>query len=332
MQEPKLQENLITLLCHSDEHGRIVSNFVEAALFEGDYRVIAERAIDYWKRHGKAPGAHTPDLVADILEDKNNRRAKTFRSIILDMLRLHADINTDYVINQMKTFTRMQQFKAAVLKSAERLSSQQELAIEEVEEINVEEDIALAEKIEKTEIVARPKFKELSGLEITKENIRKYICPNATTTEIAMFLALCINQNLNPFIKDVYLIKYGTAPAQMIVAKDTFIKRADSLPNYQGFEAGILVKKDNGDIEKREGSFRLSDEILVGGWATVFRKDRKPHYNSVGMIEYNKKKSTWLTMPATMIRKVALVQALREAYPQDFQGMYDQAEMGEIVE
>ena len=33
-------------------------------------------------------------------------------------------------------------------------------------------------------------------------------------------------------------------------------------------------------------------------------------------------------MPATMIRKVALVQALREAFPSELSGMYDQSEMG----
>lgn len=36
----------------------------------------------------------------------------------------------------------------------------------------------------------------------------------------------------------------------------------------------------------------------------------------------------WVKMPATMIRKVALVQGLREAFPDKFQGMYDQSEMG----
>lgn len=36
---------------------------------------------------------------------------------------------------------------------------------------------------------------------------------------------------------------------------------------------------------------------------------------------------TWAKMPATMIRKVALVQALREAFPEDFQGMYAPEEM-----
>ena len=35
----------------------------------------------------------------------------------------------------------------------------------------------------------------------------------------------------------------------------------------------------------------------------------------------------WKEMPATMIRKVALVQALREAMPQEFQGMYSPEEM-----
>ena len=32
--------------------------------------------------------------------------------------------------------------------------------------------------------------------------------------------------------------------------------------------------------------------------------------------------SNWASKPATMIRKVALVQALREAFPEDLQGMY----------
>lgn len=36
----------------------------------------------------------------------------------------------------------------------------------------------------------------------------------------------------------------------------------------------------------------------------------------------------WSAKPATMIRKVALVQALREAFPQTFGGMYDADEVG----
>ncbi|WP_269318659.1 RecT family recombinase [Caldicellulosiruptor bescii] len=72
-----------------------------------------------------------------------------------------------------------------------------------------------------------------------------------------------------------------------------------------------------------------SDEELVGGWAKVFRKDwAVPIEISVSLQEYIRKKKdgqptrSWREMPATMIRKVALVQALREAFPEQFQGMY----------
>lgn len=40
------------------------------------------------------------------------------------------------------------------------------------------------------------------------------------------------------------------------------------------------------------------------------------------MAEYNKKQSLWNEKPSTMIRKVALVQALREAFPAQLGAMY----------
>lgn len=49
---------------------------------------------------------------------------------------------------------------------------------------------------------------------------------------------------------------------------------------------------------------------------------------SVSLKEYNTGKASWLKMPATMIRKVAIVQALREAFPSELGGMYDSSEMG----
>ena len=54
----------------------------------------------------------------------------------------------------------------------------------------------------------------------------------------------------------------------------------------------------------------------------------------MGLSEYIGTKKTgevneqWTKRPATMIRKVALMQALREAFPDDLAGMYDSSEMG----
>lgn len=130
-----LQENIIALLAHSDTHGKIVAALVIPQLFEGEYRVIAERCIGYWKRYGEAPKDHMIDLVEDITSDRNNRKAPTYKRILGSMLDIFDTINVKYVLDQLHIFTRMQRLKDAVLKSAEQLNAQQEVAVAEVEKI-----------------------------------------------------------------------------------------------------------------------------------------------------------------------------------------------------
>lgn len=170
--------------------------------------------------------------------------------------------------------------------------------------------------------------------------IKKYLVSgggNVTDGEVMMFLSLCRYQHLNPFLKEAYLIKFGsTDPATIVTGKDVFTKRADANPNYKGKKAGVVVLKKDGSIEEREGTMVLPDEKLVGGWAKVFIKDKEPEYQSVSFEEYAGRKkdgtlnSQWAKKPATMIRKVAVVQALREAFPDRFQGMYAQEEFAEV--
>jgi DnaB helicase-like protein len=130
-----LQENILTTLCHDDTNGKVILNLVDPALFEGDYRTVAEKAVEYWRQHGQAPKQHIGDLLSDILEDTGNRKAQTFRRILVNMLQLMESINTGYVLTQLRSFVRMQKLKGAILRSAEQLNSQQELAIGEVEAI-----------------------------------------------------------------------------------------------------------------------------------------------------------------------------------------------------
>lgn len=130
-----LQENLLSLLAHSDTEGRVIVNMVVPQLFEGEYRTIAERCIDYWQRYGKAPNLHTADLLDDIISDKNNRRGKQLGRILTSMRDIYPDINTQYVMGALGTFVRAQRFKDGVLKSAEQLNSSEEIAVTEVEKI-----------------------------------------------------------------------------------------------------------------------------------------------------------------------------------------------------
>jgi hypothetical protein len=107
------------------------------------------------------------------------------------------------------------------------------------------------------------------------------------------------------------------------------MKRAEKNEQYDGFKAGIIIER-NGEYLEVEGSFMLPDDKLIGGWAEVHRKDRKfPIIAKVGLNEYNKKQSTWNQIPQTMIRKTAIVQALREAFPDNLGGMYVEEEIPE---
>jgi hypothetical protein len=131
-----LAENLLTLIAHNNEHGRTIVNMIKPYMFENEvHRTLAVRIFDYWKKWKRAPGKiHTPDLVADILEDPDNPRAAAYRSVLVGMVATTDEgINTDYVLDRVKTFLRLQSLKKTILESAELIESRQHLAIEEVE-------------------------------------------------------------------------------------------------------------------------------------------------------------------------------------------------------
>ena len=171
--------------------------------------------------------------------------------------------------------------------------------------------------------------------DLSVSTIKKYINDKATDEEAYVFLQLCKARGLNPFLNEAYLIKYDhVSAATMVVGKDAFMKRAESHIEYDGFEAGIIVESGSKEDyvvvdDNRVGTFLRDDETLLGGWAKVYRKDRThPVEITVSINEYDTGKSSWSKRPATMIRKVALIQALREAFPSELSGMYDQSEMG----
>lgn len=159
--------------------------------------------------------------------------------------------------------------------------------------------------------------------------------------EVVMYVQLCKAQQLNPFLKEAYLIKYSeNQPASIVVAKDAFIKRAESHPQYCGMKSGVIVLTKNGEIKEREGAFYLPNESVIGGWAKVFRNDRRNEiYDSVAFDEYAGKdkngnlNSMWRGKPGTMIQKVAEVHALRKAFPERLSGLYieDEIEKSQVI-
>jgi len=57
---------------------------------------------------------------------------------------------------------------------------------------------------------------------ITFNDVKKYLCPKASDAEIGLFLKICQAEGLNPFAREVYLVKYKEdQPAAIIIATET---------------------------------------------------------------------------------------------------------------
>ena len=141
----------------------------------------------------------------------------------------------------------------------------------------------------------------------------------------------CKNQGMNPLVNgEVYLIKYSKDdPAQIVVGKGTYLRRAVENPGFQHKEDGILVLRGD-EIVKKEGCCPYPGEKLLGGWCriTYVRNGKEfTAYKEVALSEYDKNMANWKSKPATMINKVAVSQCCREAFPRDFQGTYSEDEM-----
>lgn len=165
------------------------------------------------------------------------------------------------------------------------------------------------------------KVTESAAIELTPKTIKAYINQYATDQEIALFLNQCAMFGLNPFKREIYLIKYSAKdPATFVVGYEVYLKRAERSDKWNGLESGTMVEGEN-----------------LKAWAKVYRKDwTAPLYHEVYLDEYIQYKDEWqdgaktgnkiptkfwASKPRTMLKKVAISQAFRMAFPDEFAGM-----------
>ena len=129
-----LQENILTLLVFSEEHGRHLSGLVDATHFDGTYRLIAAKAIAYIYEYKKAPQAHIADLLETELKNKELDQ-KHLKSILLDLKQNSYEVNAPYVFSRLQSFLTMQRLKSGIIDAAEKLQTKTEDANEEAEKI-----------------------------------------------------------------------------------------------------------------------------------------------------------------------------------------------------
>lgn len=155
---------------------------------------------------------------------------------------------------------------------------------------------------------------------------------------------------LNPFLREVWAVKYGTSPASIFVGRDGYRKAAQGNIDYDFHLVDAVYTNDDFTIEDGvvKHTYKIADRgSLVGAYCTVKRKgstkatftfvELKEYYagnkDETGKVKVGKfgemKATLWDTKPATMIKKVAEAQGLRMAFQSLFGGTYDESEQWE---
>ena len=177
---------------------------------------------------------------------------------------------------------------------------------------------------------------ETEAIHLTLARVKQFLCiPTKsgrmpTDEQVVKYMMLCKAQSLNPWVNDAYLVGYDGKDGpqfSLITAHQSFLKRAEASPEFDGIESGVIVARGE-TITERQGDLLLNGEVLVGAWARVHRRDRSvPSYDALNLSTFDTKRSRWLADPEGMIVKCAEASALRKAFPSTLAAMYCKEEM-----
>ena len=154
--------------------------------------------------------------------------------------------------------------------------------------------------------VEEKKAVQAQDFDLDPEIVKKYIAKGATDEELFMFLGICKAYGLNPFKREIHFVKYDqNSPASIIVGYETYLKRAVATGKLDGWRCWI---------EGKGADERAVIEIKRKDWSQPFRWE-------VYRREFDSGRSAWKRMPHFMLRKVAIAQGFRLAFPEDLGGM-----------
>jgi phage recombination protein Bet len=166
---------------------------------------------------------------------------------------------------------------------------------------------------------------------VTREELLDYIRLNQMTISSErkeLLLKVCELNGLNPFKKEVYFTPFYNSKSQqmdveLVTAYQVYLQRAELSGHLDGWEV----------------SSELDDKgIPIRATVTIYRNDwTHPFVHSVLFSEFakygkdGKLSSTWEKMSDFMLRKVAIAQGFRMAFPFELGAIpYTQEEMADI--
>jgi len=184
--------------------------------------------------------------------------------------------------------------------------------------------------------IALSEQQQLKNIAMWQDNqklteIRSIYAKNATDTEFAMLVGIGQATGLNPFLREIWLVKYGNGAAQIFIGRDGYRIGAQRQPDYDYHIVDAVYSNDkfamvDGEVKHQ---YQITDRgRLMGAYCFVKkRSSSRAMYAYVEFTEYDLKQGLWKTKPATMIKKVAEAQAIRMAFQSTFAGTYGEEEL-----
>ena len=186
--------------------------------------------------------------------------------------------------------------------------------------------------------------------------VKEIFAKDLTEVEFKTFIWIWKTTWLNPFLREIWAVKYWKQSASIFIWRDWYRKSAQANTEYDYHDVDAVYENDDFSVEnwvvKHLYNFKNRGK-LVWAYCLVKRKNAsKAMFTFVDFVEYylgNKvikdweitkeikvgqywpmKETLWDTKPATMIKKVAEAQGLRWAFQELFAGTYEESE--EIIE
>ena len=174
------------------------------------------------------------------------------------------------------------------------------------------------EVVENKEVAIKQKTEIIQP--VTMETITEYLDSTGLTKQLlpkekSMFVNMAQMFGLNPFKREIYCNIYGSGDYRtcaIVTGYEVYLKRAERTGKMDGWECTTNVIDGN-----------------LTATVTIYRKDwNHPFRHTVNYAECvqlnhktGKPNSIWAKMPIFMTKKVAMAQAFRLCFPDEFGGM-----------